>query len=104
MVKAKCQVASRRASAMRERAYAALDGIVPLAKAMDAAWRTWEAAVASGNLKAADRAMRKWSRARDPYLAATAARRKLEEKADRLIRRSDRLWNEWEAMKEGEPS
>lgn len=104
VVKAKCQVASRRASAMRERAYAAIDDVVPLAKAMDAAWRAWEAATASGNLNAAARAMRRWSRARDSYQAASAAMRKLEGKADRLHRRSDRLWNEWEAMGREDPS
>jgi hypothetical protein len=96
---AQWQVASSRATAARLKVTATFEDCRPLTEAMDAAWGAWKKAVAGGNLNAADRAMRKWSRARDAYQAADATRRKLESRADRLQRRADRLWEKLDTMK-----
>ncbi|WP_316978022.1 hypothetical protein [Shumkonia mesophila] len=96
---AQWQVASSRAIAARRKETATYDDSRPLVEAMDAAWGAWKKAVAGGNLNAADKAMRKWSRARDAYQAADATRRKLDSRADRLQRRADRLWEKLDTMK-----
>ncbi|MBE0529512.1 MAG: hypothetical protein IH626_01710 [Rhodospirillales bacterium] len=104
VVLARWQVASRRAVAAQKRVAATWEVVRPLAEAFDVGWRAWQGAVAAGNLPAADRAMRRFSRASDAYRAADANRKKLDARAERFRRRADRLWETLNAMPRGEPS
>jgi hypothetical protein len=93
---ARWQVASRRAGAASEKAFAEGRKLAPLAEAVDCSWRTWHEAVEAGRLPAADKAMRRFRRAREAYEAADAVRRRLETRADRLRRQADRLYQDLE--------